>query len=309
MTTNKIYDLAIIGTGFAGYTAGIYASRYKMNNIIFGDIFGGQTAEAHIIGNYPGFEEITGGELMNRIRQQTKKLGTEEIMERINGVEWSKEDNSFTIMSSSEKSYKAKYVLLTIGMKKRKLNAPGEAKLLGHGISYCATCDGFFFKNRKVVIIGGGDAATTAALFMSNIASHVTLVVRGPKLKGETIWIDQVLSLKNITVFFNTLVTEFIGESKLEKVQTSGEVSEVIADGAFVEIGSEPNKEFIQKLGLEMNESGHIIVNQRQATNIPKLFAAGDITTNSNNFDQLVTAGGEAAVAVNSIFEAFQLEK
>jgi len=309
MSNHETYDIAIIGTGFAGYTAGIYASRYKMKNVIFGDIFGGQTAEAHKVCNYPGIEEISGLELMNRVRKQAKNLGTQEIMERIDRVEWQPATDIFKLISNSGTEYFAKYVLLTVGIKKRKLNAPGEERLAGKGISYCATCDGFFFKGKRIAIIGGGDAATTAALYLSNIAEHVTMLVRGPKLKGETVWIDQVLSMPNISVHFNTQVSEFVGETRLEKIKTTGEIEELTVEGAFIEIGSEPNREFLAQFGAEQDETGHLIVDKRQSTTIPKLFAAGDVTTNSNKFEQLVTAAGEASVAVNSIFEDLQLSK
>lgn len=306
MDNSQIYDLIIVGSGFAGYTAGIYASRYKMKNILFGEAFGGQTSEAHIIGNYPGFEEIKGPELMNRVREQAKKLGTEEVMDRVVKITRADDNSHVTITTKSGTECKAKYVLLTIGMKRRKLNVPGELELAGKGVTYCATCDGFFFKNKKVVVVGGGDAATTAALFLSNIASEVVMLVRGNRLKGEQIWIDQVLSNPKITVHFSTKVESFVGSLKLEKVLTSGTVSEVIADGVFVEIGAEPDAKFIESLQLETDERGHINVDQTQATSQPLIYAAGDVTGNSNHFEQLLTAGSEASIAVNAIFEKIQ---
>ncbi|WKZ30575.1 MAG: FAD-dependent oxidoreductase [Candidatus Dojkabacteria bacterium] len=303
---SQLYDLIIVGSGFAGYTAGIYASRYKMKNLLFGEVFGGQTSEAHIIGNYPGFEEIKGPELMNRVREQAKKLGTEEILERVVSLSRAEDNSYVTVTTKSGKTYDAKYVLLTIGMKRRKLNVPGELELAGKGITYCATCDGFFFRNKKVVVVGGGDAATTAALFLSNIASEVIMLVRGSRLKGEQIWVDQVLSHEKIKVHFNTKVESFVGDIKLEKVITSGDVSEVTADGVFIEIGAEPDAQFISALGLEADERGHINVDVTQATSQERIYAAGDVTSNSNHFEQLLTAGSEASIAVNAIFEKIQ---
>lgn len=305
---NKIYDLIIVGTGFAGYTAGIYASRYKMSNIIFGDLFGGQTSEAHKIGNYPGFEEITGPELMNKVKNQAIKLGTEEIFERITDITENPDDKTVSVKTKSGKEFTAKYVLLTIGMKRRHLNVPGEAELQGKGISYCATCDGFFFKNKKVAIIGGGDAATTAALFLANMAEHVTLVARGTRLKGETLWVDQVLTHPKITTVLNTKVTSLEGTERLQRIITEGEISSLEVDGVFVEIGAEPDIQFINHIGLTTDEKGHIIVDKNQATNKAHIYAAGDVTNNSNNFEQLLTAGAEASVAVNAIFEKMQTE-
>jgi thioredoxin reductase (NADPH) len=305
---NKIYDLIIVGTGFAGYTAGIYASRYKMSNLIFGDLFGGQTAEAHKIGNYPGYEEIAGPELMNKVKNQAIKLGTEEIFERITDITENSDGKTVSVKTKSGKEFTAKYVLLTIGMKRRHLNVPGEVELQGKGISYCATCDGFFFKSKKVAVIGGGDAATTAALFLANMAEHVTVIARGPRLKGETLWVDQVLTHPKITTVFNTKVTAFEGTGNLQKVITEGEISSLDVDGVFVEIGSEPDTQFIHHIGLTTDEKGHILVDRTQATNKERIYAAGDVTNNSNNFEQLLTAGAEASVAVNAIFEKMQTE-
>lgn len=307
----KIYDLIIVGTGFAGYSAGIYASRYKMSNLIFGDVFGGQTAEAHIIGNYPGFEEITGPELMQKVQTQAKKLGTEEIFERITHIEESPEQKTVTVTTVSGKQFTSKYVLLTVGMKRKKLGIKGEPELAGHGISYCATCDGFFFRNKKVVVIGGGDSATTAALFLANMASEVTLIARGDRLKGETIWIDQIKTNPKITVMLNTTVTSFEGTALLNKVivqDKSGTTTEIEAEGAFVEIGSEPDKVFLESLGLQTAENSRVLVDKTQKTSKDRIYAAGDVTNASNEFEQLLTAGGEAAVAVNAIFEKMQSE-
>lgn len=308
-TVGQIYDLIIVGTGFAGYTAGIYASRYKMKNVIFGDVFGGQTAEAHIIGNYPGFEEITGPELMNKVRAQTLKLGTEEIMERVTSVTPTEQEDVLKVTTRSGKEFFAHYVLLTIGMKRRKLGVMGEEDFKGKGVTYCATCDGFFFKNKRVAVVGGGDAATTAALYMSTLSSEVHLIVRKDRLKGETVWIDQVLSNPKIKVHFNTTINEIAGTTKVERIKTTGDVEEIELDGVFVEIGSEPDVAFITSLGLKTNEKGFIQVDGTQATNLPRLYAAGDVTGNSNNFEQLVTAAGEAAVATNAIFEKLQGER
>lgn len=305
----NIYDMIIVGTGFAGYTAGIYASRYKMKNVIFGDVFGGQTAEAHIIGNYPGFEEITGPELMNKVRAQTLKLGTEEIMERVTAVTPTERGDVLKVSTNSGKEYFTHYVLLTIGMKRRKLGVLGEEDFKGKGVTYCATCDGFFFKNKRVAIVGGGDAATTSALYMSTIASEVHLIVRKDRLKGETVWIDQVLANPKIKVHFNTTINEIAGTTKVERIKTTGDVPEIELDGVFVEVGSEPDTAFINELGIKTNEKGFITVDHTQATNMPRIYAAGDITANSNNFEQLVTAAGEAAVATNAIFERLQGER
>lgn len=304
----KIYDIAIIGSGFAGYTAGIYASRYKLSNVVFGDIFGGQTQEAHIIGNYPGFEEIKGPELIQKVRTHATNLGTEEIFERVVNVSGNQSEG-FTLKTRDNNEYKAKFVLLTVGIKRRKLNITGEAELYGKGVTYCATCDGYFYKNMDVCVIGGSDAATTAALFLANIAKHVTLILRGPKLKGEAIWIDSVLANSNITVLYNTKVLEFKGTDALESIVISKENEqplELPVKGAFIEVGHIPDTEFLKSLDLELDQEGFVIVQKDQSTSRNGIFAAGDVTNASNKFAQLLTAGSEASIAVNSIYEKIQ---
>lgn len=297
----KMYDLAIVGMGFAGYTGAIYATRYGLKTVIIGDIFGGQTSEAHIIGNYPGFEEITGMELMQRVQNQATKLGTEEIYERVEHIE-RLDDKTFTLTLRNGDTLSTRGLLLTIGMTRRKLNVPGEQEFYGKGITYCATCDGYFFKGKEVAVIGGGDSAVTAALFLAEICNKVHLLVRGDRLRAEQYWIDRLNKNSKILVHFKTGIDSFSGTDSLETIKTTNALEpELKVQGAFIEIGHEPNKLFTDVIGVKTDEHGFIEVSKNQETSVTGLYAAGDSTNASNKFAQLITAGSEAAIAVETI--------
>lgn len=297
----ETYDLAIVGMGFAGYTGGIYAARYGLKTIVIGEIFGGQTAEAHIIGNYPGFEEITGMELMQRVQAQTVKLGVTEAYERVEGVT-KQPDNTFIVKMRGGEEVKAKYVLLTIGMTRRRLGVPGEQEFYGKGLTYCATCDGYFYKGKEVAVVGGGDSAVTAALYLADLCPKVHILVRRDKLRAEQYWLNKLSANPNIVIHFNTAIEKLSGTDVLDTVHTTNkDIPELKVQGVFVEIGHEPNKLFTDAIGLKTDEHGFIEVNEHQETSIPGIFAAGDSTTASDKFAQLVTAASEAAIAVEAI--------
>lgn len=299
----NMYDVIIIGTGPAGYAAALYAVRYKLKTLIIGLQEGGQAGVAHDIENYPGFESIKGPELMKKMKDHAIKFGTENKMDEVSNIT-KNEDKTFSVsLSFSGETLQSKTVLITTGTKQRKLNAKGENTFYGKGVTYCATCDGFFFRGKTVTIIGGGDSAATSALYMSELCPKVNIFVRGDKMIAEPLWQDQINAKNNIEVFYNTSVASFEGSQKLEKIiTTTGK--EIITDGAFIEIGSLPNTSLVDNFEVEKDKAGYIVVGQNQS--IPKvegLFAAGDVTTNSNHFHQVATAIGEGSVAANSIFE------
>ncbi|MCC7304012.1 FAD-dependent oxidoreductase [bacterium] len=298
---NGTYDLVIVGMGFAGYSGAIYAARYGLKAVIVGEVFGGQTAEAHIVGNYPGFEEITGLELMQRVQNQTVKLGVTELYERVEGIS-KNSDQLFTVTLRNGETIKTRAILLTIGVTRKKLGVPGENEFYGKGVTYCATCDGYFYKGKDVAVIGGGDSAVTGALYLADICPTIHLLVRSDKFKAEQYWVDKVKAKPNIKIHFDTVVNSFEGVDTLEKlVVTSTEFSELPVQGAFIEIGHEPNKLFTDAIGVKTNQEGFIIVNEKQETSISGIYAAGDSTTASNKFAQLLTAGSEAIIAVEAI--------
>jgi len=296
---NKTYDLIIIGAGAAALSAGLYASRYKLNTLIIGQIPGGTGGTAHEIQNYPGFESISGMDLMMKMLEQTKKNGAEFKQEVVKDI---KKEKIFEITTDKEK-YKAKKIILATGSERKKLGIKDEKNYVGKGISYCATCDSGFYKDKVVGVVGGSDAALTAALLLSNFAKEIYLIYRRDKfIRPDQTWVEQVKKDKKIKIMFDTKISKLIGKEKIEgvEIETKGKKKNLVIDGLFIEIGSVPNTELAQKLGLKF-ENGEIIVDKNQKTNIEGVFAAGDIT--NNPFKQIVTANAEGGVAAFTAYK------
>jgi thioredoxin reductase (NADPH) len=299
----NIYDVAIIGAGPAGLSASIYASRYKLKNIVFGKQMGGTIADAHKVCNYPGVGDITGLELGSKMYEQAKKNGADMSYESVVSIE--KEGDLYKLETDTKKEIIAKTIILATGTKRNKLAVPGEDEYLGKGVSYCATCDAMFYKDKVVGVVGGSNAATMAATMLASVAKQVYIIYRGTSLRGEPAWIDDVMSKKNVEIILTTVVTEIEGEDRLERVKLSKEFNGsqyLDVDGLFIEIGSEPNADLPIKLGVELDEKHYIVVKDDQSTSMEGIWAAGDATTNSNKLQQVVTAVGEGAVAANSIY-------
>jgi len=298
----KTHKLIIIGIGPAGYTASIYSSRYRLNNLLIGNLPGGQITEAHKVCNFPNSPEITGMELGDQMRKHAKGLGAEEIIDDV--IKLEKIGELFTIETRSSGTFQSKTILLAHGTKRRKLNLEKEENLTGKGISYCATCDGVFYQKKIVAVAGGSNAATTAALLLSDIARKVYIIYRGSNLRGDEMWIEQARSKKNIEIVYDSNIVELIGDDKLRGVKLDNlfnKKSIIDLDGLFVEIGSTPNIEFIKGIDIETDEKGYVKVGKDQSTNIPNLYAAGDITNGSNGFRQVITACSEGAIAAQAI--------
>ena len=298
------YDIAIIGSGPAAYSASIYASRYKLSNIIIGKIIGGTISEAHKVCNYPGLPDISGMELGMKFEKQAKDLGAEIKYESV--VDINKEASEFRIVTDSHNEYIAKTIILATGTERNKLMVPGENKYLGKGLSYCATCDAMFYKGKTVAVVGGKNAAVMSACMLSDIAKKVYVIYRGTEFSGEPVWIDQLNSRPNIEVLFETLPTGFEGEQRLERIKLSkphNEQETLDLDGIFIEIGSEPNSLLPNILSIETDEKKYIKVDQSQATNVEGVWAAGDCTTASNGFRQVISAASEGGIAANAIFK------
>ncbi len=304
------FSLAIIGAGPAGYTASIYASRYKLDNIIIGQAPGGLAMEAHKICNFPTEKEISGLELMNKMQAVATDLGARLLIDKVQKI--TKAGNSFLLQTDGGQTIAAKTVLAAIGTKRRRLNLPGENRLVGKGVSYCATCDGMFYRDRVVAVIGGSDSATTSALYLAEVAKKVYQIYRRGQLRGDPTWIEQAVKHPKIEIIYNTNVVSLLGEEKLEKIKLDQPYQgkkEIAVDGIFIEIGSEPDTSLFQPLGIATDKKGYIKVGPDQATNIAGLWAAGDITTGSNYFRQIITACAEGAVAAESIFKYQQRQK
>ncbi len=299
----KLYDLIIVGAGPAGYTAGIYAARYRIKNLVIGKSLGGLITDAHKICNFPTKREIKGRELAAQMKEHLEEEGGTIVQDTVNKIE--KANKNFVVKTDKGTSYKTETVLIATGSKRRKLGLPQEKEFLGKGVSYCATCDAMFFRDKKVAVVGGSDAAHTASLVLAETAKKVFQIYRRDKLRGTTAWIEQVENDPKIEVIYNTNVTGLDGEKRLENIELdkpyqNKNILEV--SGLFIEIGSEPETKLGKNLNLARDKSGYIKVRSDQSTNVAGIYAAGDITTGSNKFRQAITACGEGAVAANSIY-------
>ncbi|MDP1845534.1 MAG: FAD-dependent oxidoreductase [Candidatus Moranbacteria bacterium] len=306
MDTN-IYDLIIIGAGPAGLAASIYASRYKINHIVIAKEPGGQANEAHLVENWPGTESISGLELGQKMREHVEKLGGKIIMDSVSNI--MKEGDVWSVTTHAE-NYKAKYIILALGMEYRKLRIPGETEFRGKGVSYCPTCDAPFFKDKTVVVVGGGNSAASAALLLAEYAGSVFIIYRGERLKVDPAYLEKISGNAKVKVIYQTNIKEIKGEKSVEKIildKKYENADELEVQGIFIEIGSEPGIELVKQLGVESDEQGFIIVESDQSTNVANIYAAGDATTGSNKTRQIVTAAAEGAIAAGSVYRKLQI--
>lgn len=304
-----MYDLIIIGAGPAGLGASIYASRYKLNHVVIGQEIGGQVTEAWKIENYAGFESISGKELMDNFVKQTKNLGATIFSGNVKNI--AKNGENFVVLTEDDKQYEAKGVILALGMKAKKMNIAGEDEFLGKGVSYCATCDAMFFRGKDVAVIGGGDSAATSALHLAQFANSVTLMYKTGSKTCEPHW-DKLINEngKIGCVQFDNIVG-IDGNTKVENLEyeINSQKKELSVEGVFIEIGSVPGVVLATQLGVAVDKQGYIIVDGTQETNVPNVFAAGDATTGSNKFRQIITAVAEGAVAAGSVYKKIKLKK
>ncbi|MDP2090055.1 MAG: FAD-dependent oxidoreductase [Candidatus Gracilibacteria bacterium] len=299
--TNLDYDVIIIGAGSAGYPAGMYASRYKLKNLIIGGQPGGALATSHKVENYPGTLSAPGKEIMDNFRKHAEVSGSEILNELVTQI--NKHENHFHIKTSSGKEFKSKYAILATGNNYRKLGVKGEAEFLGKGVSYCATCDGMFFRNRDVIINGGGNTALTEALYLAELCKKVYIVHRRDTFRAEDIWIEQAKKRENIEFVLNEEVEEIVGDALGMTGVKLKSGKEIKADGIFVAIGNIPNIGLVDHFNPLKDEEGCLIVDKRQETSIKGLYAAGDVTTNSNKFRQTIMSAAEGCLAANSVHE------
>jgi len=293
----EIYDLVIIGAGPAGLTAAVYAGRYLLNTLVIGEIQGGTISEAVEVCNFPSYESIRGMELTKKLINQTEKLGIDIKQEKVEEI---RKNKDFEI-KTNKSVYKSKKVILATGRKKRKLDIEGEAKFLGKGVSYCATCDAAFFRDKIVAVAGGSNAALTAALLLTEYSKKVYIIYRKEFFfRAEPAWVKQVENNKKIETIFKSNINEIKGSKNVEKIiLDSGK--ELSVDGVFIEVGSIPDTKLPRQLDIELDNNDYVIANELQKTSLSGVFAAGDITNNS--LKQAVTAAAEGAIAANSAFE------
>lgn len=294
---NKMYELIIVGGGPAGLTAAIYASRARLNTLLIEKgILGGQITNAELVENYPGFPEgISGLELGQLMHQQAAIYGLETLAAEVTGVEL---DKPIKIINTGEDTYQTKAVIIAGGSEHRKLGIPGEESLLGKGVSYCATCDGAFFRDQRVAVIGGGDAAITEALFLTRFASKVTVIHRRDQLRASKILQEKAFDNPTIEFLWDTIAEEIIGDKEVEELRLRNVKTQERftseASGVFIYVGLKPNSDYL-KGKLELDDTGHILVNKLMETEIPGVFAAGDVCHDSSR--QAITAAGDGATA------------
>ncbi|RMF54555.1 thioredoxin-disulfide reductase [Candidatus Woesearchaeota archaeon] len=293
----EIYDVIIIGGGAAGLTAAIYASRANLKTLVVeGEQPGGQLVLTSVVENFPGFPEgIQGAELMQRIRKQAERFGPEFIKKNVTSVDFSKKP---FVVSLGDQNLEAKSVIIATGSKPRRLGLDSEKRLIGRGVTYCATCDGYFFKDKEVIVVGGGDAAMEEALFLAKLVRKVSVVHRRDKLRASKIMQERAFKNEKIVFIWDSVVEEILGENMVEGVKLrnvkTNKVSEHKTDGVFVAIGHIPNTEFL-KGQLEIDQKGYIVVRNHVFTSKKGVFSAGDV--NDFNYMQAITASAMGCMA------------
>jgi len=291
------YDVIIIGAGPAGYTAGIYSSRARHDTLILSGILpGGQLVNTTDVENYPGFVDgIMGPDLMIAFRKQTERMGTIIVDDEVVNVDF--RNKPFKVLTASEE-YEGNAVIIATGATPRKLGIEGEQTFAGKGVSYCATCDGPFFRNLELVVSGGGDSAMEEATFLTKFASKVHVVHRRDKLRASKVMQERAFDNPKIKFYFDSVVDEIKGDEKVQQVvlknTKTNDSSTLDVGGLFVAIGHDPNtKLFVNQ--IDMNDQGYIILKNKTETNVPGVFAAGDV--HDHTYQQAVTAAGYGCMA------------
>ena len=304
-------DLLIIGAGPAGLTAAQYAGRANLTVLVIERMIpGGQALLIDVLENYPGNVQRTnangeviapprtGFELAQDMHGQAQAFGAAFLSEEV--VALAKDGNGFTVTLADGGQYSAPAVIIATGAAHRKLGIPGEEQFSGRGVSYCATCDGSFFKDKKIIVAGGGDSACDAAQYLSRLSSQVILVHRRDRFRAQKALADRVMRNRHIEVWFNTIIQEIKGDTKVTSVvfDRNGTIHEEAADAVFITVGMTPQSSLVSGLNVVLDESGYIVTDQKMASAEPGLFAAGDVRCGS--FRQVIVAAGEGAVAANS---------
>jgi len=295
------YDLVIVGGGSAGYPAGMYASRFNLKTLVITKLRGGLITTTHLVENYPGFTALTGPELAQKLEEHAIANGVEVLDDEVVSIE--KEGNFFITKTSYQgKAIKSKAIVLATGTEHKNLGAPGEKEFQGKGVSYCATCDGGFFKDKVVGIVGGSDSAAKEAMVLAQNASKVYMFVRS-KLKAEPINIGRIEKNDKIEVITGVNVKEICGETQVTHVELDNG-KKVDLSGIFIAIGMNPQNELAKSLKVELNKKGEIIIDKLSTTNVEGVFAAGDVT--NAPWKQAIVGAAEGAVAGYSVFEYIQ---
>lgn len=296
--TGDVRNLIIVGSGPAGYTAAVYAARAELQPLVFeGSQFGGALMTTTEVENYPGFRDgIMGPELMEQMREQAKRFGADLRPEDVERIDL---DGEVKTVTANGVEYRAKAVVLAMGAAARYLGVPGEEKLLGHGVSSCATCDGFFFREQHIAVVGGGDSAMEEATFLTRFADSVTIIHRRDEFRASKIMLERAKANEKIRWRTNAEVAEVLGDNAVSGLKlrdtVTGEESQLDVTGMFVAIGHDPRSELVRDQ-VEVDESGYVVVQQPSTrTAIPGVFAAGDLV--DHTYRQAITAAGSCCSA------------
>lgn len=295
-----VENVIIIGSGPAGFTAGLYTARANLNPLLItGNEYGGQVSITYEVENYPGFpESLSGPELVEKMKAQAEKFGTRVEFDYVSEIDI--DQHPFVVRTSSGKEYTTRAIIAATGARPRYLEIPGEKEYTGKGVSYCATCDGFFFRGKDVIVVGGGDSAVEEALFLTKFATRVRVLHRRDQLRASKILQDRAFSNEKVEFVWNTVVNEVVGDAggKVRGVvvqnTVTGEVSELQTDGVFIFVGHLPNNTLYHGK-LELDEDGHLIADSHMRTSVPGIFAAGEIM--DKVYKQVATSVGQGCAA------------
>ena len=335
MNDSTIYELVIIGSGPAGLTASIYASCFHLKHLVIGASVGGQLQLAPDILNYPGFLNISGKELTNKLVEQVKARGGELVTQSVTkitqcsnapmnnlenarienaGMQELNEEKCFAVETQDGKKYQTKAIILATGTERRKLGVPGEVEYTANGVHYCATCEKFDYEGKICGVVGGANSAVQAAVELAQAASKVYIIYRGTQLRGDPIWLEQVEKNPKIEVIYNAVVKEIVGDGErvtgitlISNIKT--QISNLTLDKIFIEIGGVPGTALVIPLGVAMDQGGFIKVDEHLATNVAGIFAAGDLVSYGLSIEQISSAVGLGARAAASAFAYIKGDK
>ncbi len=298
---DKVHDLVIVGSGPAGLSAAIYAQRARLDAVVLEKeyISGGQVVNTSEVDNYPGLPGMSGYELGMKLRAHADALEARFEMAEVKDIIIEETQN---IVRTDQGDYTARAVIIATGARHRKLRVPGERELAGMGVSYCATCDGAFFKGRTVAVVGGGDVAVGDALFLARGCEKVYVIHRRDELRAARSMQEKLLALSNVEIIWDTVVEEICGEDQVEalrlKNQKTGDIRNLPIDGVFVAVGMDPNTDMVPA-SVDRDEKGYLVADENCVTNVKGIFAAGDVRTKT--LRQIVTAAADGANAVESV--------
>jgi thioredoxin reductase (NADPH) len=299
----EIYEVIIIGGGPGGLTAGLYTSRSRLSTLLIESaLFGGQMTTTELIENYPGFPQgVTGDELSRLMEDQAKKFGMQTVTQQVVKVS---SEGDVKVVQTYESTYRCEALIVSTGTEYRKLGVPGEKEFAGKGVSYCATCDGAFFRDSQIVVVGGGDSALTEALFLTKFAKELTIIHRRDALRGTKIYQERTFANPKIKLLWSSIVQEIKGDSMVRSIVVknvkTGEIRELETEGVFLFVGVVPRTQFLQGV-VQMDEGGYILTNENCETSAKGIFAVGDCR--KKLLRQIATAVGDGATA------AFAAEK